>query len=82
MHDTLGDGGQRCVTHPFLLLETLILRLKGGKKFCMTARVGIKKYFLYYSFRCSKLIRLKIENKKNVTQGGGGEKSSKSALKS
>ncbi len=62
-------GVRRCVTHNFLLLETLILRLLEMKSF-----VWHQDTFIIIHFAFQSKLRLKIsdQNYENVTRGGGG----------
>jgi hypothetical protein len=61
IRDTLGEGGgvtTMCHTSFFTFRDT-DFKTFGNEKFCLTARLGIKRYSLYYSFLQFKAIRLK-----------------------
>jgi hypothetical protein len=51
IRDTLDGGSKMCHTS-FITLRNTNFKTFGSEKFCLTARLDLKRYFLYYSFCC------------------------------
>jgi hypothetical protein len=69
-----------CHTYFFTFIGTTDFKARESEKFCLTASLVLKRYFLSNSFALQSKLSLTISdiNKKNVTEEGGRKSAKKS----